>query len=203
MSKTHTQGAVNTLIPKGDVTDFEIRMLHDHGFESREIGDNYFFYAEEFISDTVDGYDILRHCDYIEARGIPENLVYFSDDSDYDLTSNDYVSIFQNIIKRSKDLIAVEIASVCHQKSKIEPGWRWPTGFAEIITKDNRAIKATTDLFMDMRAELGLPRGHAVGIVNGSVDAEFILKSRELDIPATELGHAGEDEGATDGMGMG
>ncbi|WP_305906291.1 hypothetical protein Q9L42_020820 (plasmid) [Methylomarinum sp. Ch1-1] len=148
MPENHTDVTVNTLIPRQAVSDLEMLMLVDHGFDYKLEDDGLlFFYATDYLCEEVSDYS-LEPIDVKKGSLRSENSIYF--DSEGKLASQNYQTIFQNIIRRSQNLDAIEIAGAfTHDDLEIgEVG-----GFALLITKDKVLSKGTDDIFAQLRAE--------------------------------------------------
>jgi len=152
MSSNNTQATVNTLIPKISVTDFEVSMLKEHGFDHEDDGnDKYYFFAEDSIIEEVDRYENISSSEIKSALKIPENKTYFNEDNE--ISNNDYLTIFQNIVTRSDELTAIKIEGA-YTCSRMEPDQFG--GFINLITKNDIITKSTSDLMREAYEELKL-----------------------------------------------
>jgi hypothetical protein len=170
MASHNVMASVNTLIPKAAVTEFERVMLNQHGFQSELDGDHYYFFADSFLAEELESYN-LEPSIYEWAAKDPANAHYF--DGNY---TPYYPVIFQNIIRRhgSDELKTIEIegAFLNSRMARGELG-----GFAEIVTADGFLSKDTGTIMQDLRAQLdGSAAGPIVRINEGKTDNDYEMQ---------------------------
>jgi len=150
--KKNTKAIVNTLVPQDGVTDFEILMLKEFGFECEKRSDMYRFFAKEFMMHRVDEYNNINAIDIEDALKDPKNKTYFDDNKD--INDHSYLVIFQNIIRRNKEIPLIEIEGVViHQE--IEPGAF--SGFAFVISSSKVIARGTKQFLREAREEIEYP----------------------------------------------
>lgn len=153
---SRTQATVNTLIPKKDITDFELDLLENFGFSRKEIADedSYYFYVKNDIRILEDdAEDALDEGEIVIASNVPENKPYFNEEGNFTAseTGVNYECVFQNIVKRSDELAFIEIEGAYYTT---RPVVREFGGFAAIITADEVISMNTSDFLHGAHAKL-------------------------------------------------
>jgi len=159
---------IQQTIPDADMTPLE-RLLLSQIFQSEPIGDGWYLFAEEnpctmidvtrseikaALAETTD----TGSAAYIYVAGKLAGLTGGGEDIDLDLSGTSWESFLQDIVKRSKtlDYISVATAFTC---SKMRPDGFG--GMAVLITQDAIVGKSTNDIFEDLIAEAGLDGGES------------------------------------------
>ncbi len=163
MANYYDQTVIQQTILDADMTPLE-RLLLSRIFQSEQTGDSWYLFAEENPCTTI---DVTRSeieavlaettdtgsAAYIYVAGKLAGLTGGDKDIDLDLSGTSWEFFLRDIVKRSKtlDYISVATAFTC---SKMRPDGFG--GMAVLITPDAIVGKSTNDIFEELIAEAGL-----------------------------------------------
>jgi hypothetical protein len=170
MADYYQQTVVQQTIPPSDMTPLE-RLLLTRIFQSERVNDGWYFFAEEnpgvmidvtrrelnqALAASPDDGSAARACvtEQLAAAGIGAAEIDLDiSDASLDLSGTSYEFFFQDIVRRSKTLkhISVATAFTC---SRMRPDGFG--GMAVLITRDAIVGKSTGDFLEDMIAEARL-----------------------------------------------
>ena len=166
MANYDAQTVIPQTIPDADMTPSE-RLLLSQIFQSKRIGDGWYLFAEEnpctmiavnrseievALAETSD----TGSAAYIYIAEQLAGLTDAGEDIDLDLSGTSWEFLLQDIVKRSKtlDYISVATTFTC---SKMRPeGFG---GMAVLITAEAVVGKSTNDILEELLAEAGLDDG--------------------------------------------
>jgi hypothetical protein len=165
MADYYDETIVQPTIPDAEMTTLE-KLLLCNIFECERDGEGWYFYAEQGPSSFI----VVNRAELRQAFAVSddsENAAHIfvagqiadgvldgtSDDIDLDVSGTSWEAFFQDIVKRSKTLIYITVATA-FTCSKMRPDGFG--GAATVITANAVKGKSTYDIIADFLAEEGI-----------------------------------------------
>jgi hypothetical protein len=166
MANYYEQTVIQQTIPDNDMTPLE-RLLLSQIFQSELTGDGWYLFAEEnpctmidvtrseikaALAETTD----TGSAAYIYVAGKLAGLTGGGEEIELDLSGTSWEFFLQDIVKRSKTLDYITIATAFTCSTMRLDGFG---GMAVLITPDAIVGKSTNDILEELLAEAGLDGG--------------------------------------------